>query len=238
MIQDANEILYTPIDSDPIPEYNITKLLSWVKEHSPVQDITNRKDASKHELISKVYPWHIIYPRYNLSWNFDFDKEFPEIANFYSDAFKLKEDEINTVTMLPIKSDFSGTGFWHNDRDSYGLRMYLENQEPGDFLLIKPTVAPYLEIMDIKWDSNYNITGIPLQDITHSAKLKNPRQVFYLNNKRAVHAVQVPQPDKLRIAVIISPVKNYSITNRLNSLICDSAKKFTEHSIYWQPPTF
>jgi len=238
MTNDANEILYTPLDSNPVPEYDINKLLNWLKEHSPTQDIKNRVDASKHELISKVYPWNIIYPRYKGVWQFDFDKEFPEIANFFSDAYKLYENDIYEVTLLPVKNDFIGTGFWHSDPDPYGLRTYLENQEPGEFLLIKPTIEPYTERQKIGWDSNYNITGIPLQDITHSAKLKNSRQTFYINNKRAVHAVQVPQLGRLRIAAIISPIKTPNVTNRLNTFICDSARKFTEQSIHWHPPTF
>ena len=235
MIDNINEILYTPIDSEPVPNYDLNKLLDWVKNHQ-AQELAVRRDSSKHETLANVYPWDIVYPKHNGKWKFDFKEEFPEIANYFSSAFKLNEKDINSVVLLPIKNNFTGTGFWHNDPDPYGLRIYLENEEPGEFLLIKPTVEPYNEHRSFGPGSvDPVIPNIKLQNVIHSAKLKNSRQVFYLNTTRAVHAVQVPQLGKLRIAVIVTVFGNADINNHLNNLICTSADKFSEHALYWHP---
>jgi hypothetical protein len=233
----ANDVLYTPIDSTPVPNYDITKLLNWVKEHSPSQNVDGRLDASKNEYVSKNYPWNIVYPKVKGEWRFDFNSEFPEIANFCSEAFQLQEDDIHHVTLLPIKNEFAGTGFWHRDPDRHGLRIYLENTEPGEFLLIKPTIDPYNE--RVKYgDGNFasSVSSVPLQDTVHSAKLKSSRQVFYINNVRAVHAVQVSQPGRLRIAVILGATNSPEINNKLHNLICRSAEKFSDYSLYWSAP--
>jgi len=233
MVTNFNEILYTPIDSVPVPDYDLNKLLEWVQNHQN-QNLAIRKDSSKIKNLADSYPWDIVYPKYNGEWAFNFKQEFPEIANFFSLAFKLNENDIRTVVLLPIKNNFVGIGFWHNDPDPHGLRIYLENEEPDDFLLIKPTVEPYNEHRSFGRGSiNPVIPNIPLQDITHSAKLKSRRQAFYLNNTRAIHAVQVPQLGKLRIAVIVTVFANTDINNYLNNLICTSAEKFSNYSLYW-----
>jgi hypothetical protein len=234
MTTNSNEILYTPIDSDDVPEYDLNKLLEWVKNHQD-QNIFNRPDSSRYKNFDNEYPWDIVYLKYNGQWKFDFNVEFPELANFFSSAFELQENNIYTVGLLPVKNDFVGTGFWHNDADHHGLRIYLENEEPGDFLLIKPTVEPYNihRMYGGRGTTEPVIPNVPLQDVTYSAKLKNSRQVFYLNNKRAIHAIQVPVAGRIRIAVLIKAIGTADVNNHINNLICDSAKKFAEYAIYW-----
>lgn len=233
MITNSNEILYTPIDSVPVPDYDLNKLLEWVKNHQN-QNLSIRRDSSKNKNLSDFYPWDIVYPKHNGQWAFNFKQEFPEIANFFSLAFKLKENDIRNVVLLPVKNNFVKTGFWHNDPDPHGLRIYLENEEPDDFLLIKPTVEPYNEHRSFGPGSiDPVIPNIPLQDIMYSAKLKSRRQAFYLNNTRAVHAVQVPQLGRVRIAVIVTVFDSADINNYLNNLICASAEKFSDYALYW-----
>jgi hypothetical protein len=235
MITNANEILYTPIDSDGVPNYDLNKLLEWVKNNHKNQNIINRPDSSRYENIDNIYPWDVVYPRHNGEWKLNFNLEFPELANFFSTAFKLQESNIRNVGLLPMKNNFVGTGFWHNDADYHGLRIYLENEEPGDFLLIKPTVEPYNIIQKFGGRGTIEpiIPNVPLQDVTYSPKLKNSRQVFYLNNKRAVHAVQVPVAGRLRIAVIVNAYSTDAVNIHLNNLVCTSAEKFSEYTIHW-----
>lgn len=223
------DILYTPLDTPLSPNVDLDKLLKWVKEHGTNQNLSTRLDASKETAVQDTYPWNIVYPMDRKSWCFDFDREFPELADFFSSGYKINATDLRKVVLLPVKPGFSGLGFWHSDPDPTGLRMYLANQETEDFLLIKPTVEPY----DAR--PNFSITdldAVPIQDKTYSAKLLDPRQTFYLNNIRAIHAVNVTT-NTTRIAVIVFPEPN-NLKEHLNKLIVDSAKKYNDYALYWQ----
>jgi hypothetical protein len=228
----ALDILYTPLDTPLAPDIDTDKLLAWVKEHSPSQNIINRLDASKVSTVTDTYPWNIVYPMDKKSWCFDFDREFPELADFFSSAYKVNPSDLRKIVLLPVKPEFSGLGFWHSDPDSTGLRMYLKNQDTEDFLLINPTVEPY----DVRPDfSLTNFDNVPLQNKIHSAKLLNPRQTFYINNVRAVHAAKVTS-NTARIAVIVFPEPE-NIKDHLNRLVVESAKKYSDYALHWQLPT-
>jgi hypothetical protein len=241
----AIDILYTPLDTPEVPDTDIEKLLDWVRKHSPVQEVQNRRDASQNANLENGYPWSIIYPRLNSEWQFNFDQEFSELATFFYSAFGLKEEDVNKIIMLPLKSEFTGQGFWHSDPDEHGLRMYIENQEPEDFLLIKPTIEPYGRRPDFRLETNFQ--NAPLQDKTFSATLKSPTQAFFINNIRGVHAVNTSRPGIFRIAVIISVAETAKYSMRptswnmgwskdLNDFVVKSAEKFKEHAIYWPKP--
>lgn len=226
----ATDILYTPLDTPDVPGVDIPKLLSWVAKHTTTQEISGRQDASKMSELSESYPWNIIYPRHNSAWQFDFDKEFPELANYFYSAFSMQEEDLFSVVLLPVKTEFAGMGFWHSDPDEYGLRMYLENEEPDDFLLIRPTKFPYDTRPQFGLDPSFSNT--PLQDKTISATLRKPKQTFYLNNIRAVHAVRAFYPGTVRIAVIVSS-NNRNLQQHFNDLVVKSAQKYTDYAILW-----
>lgn len=225
------DILYTPLATPTVPATNIEKLLAWIEDYKSKQTIPTRQDASE-KLTPDIYPWNIIYPKFRGEWQFEFDKQFPELSEFFSSAYGLAPEDVNAVVMLPMKSEFAGLGFWHSDPDAYGLRMYIENEEPGDFLLIKPTIEPYDQRPGFGIDQEFPNT--PLQPgVIQSAKLLSPRQTFYINNVRAVHAVLTEQPGTLRIAVIISvlgPMKE-----SIKKLIVDSANTYKDHAVLWTP---
>ena len=67
------DILYTPLMSPDFPTYDYTKLLSWVHKFYVSQTIQSRPDASKH-ITGDIYPWTIIYAKYDRAWRFNFDK--------------------------------------------------------------------------------------------------------------------------------------------------------------------
>jgi hypothetical protein len=229
-----SEILYTPLDTPKVPNFDIDRLLGWILMHHGQQYIDNRRDASQNSSIESLYPWDIIYARNNKKWQYDFNIEFPELSVFFYSAFGLIEQDIQAIVLLPVKTKFAGIGFWHSDPDSHGLRVYLENQETDEFLLIRPTAEPYDARPNFGIDQSFK--DIALQDKILSAKLLDRKQTFYLNNIRAVHAVKSCFPGKLRIAAIISVNSHRAeLEQHISDLIRRSAEKYSDYAIYWQP---
>jgi hypothetical protein len=232
---DAHDILYTPLDTPEVPATDISKLLEWVQENADVQEIPNRHDASRVLKIAETYPWHLIYAKYVGVWQHDFNNQFPELANFFYSAYGLEESDVDTVVLLPVRNDFAGLGFWHSDPDVYGLRMYIKNEAVENFLFIKPTVHPYDQRPNFD-GAKQNFNEIEFQDLTLSAKLCSPNQTFFINNYRAVHAVNTDNPGTLRIAAIIMCKKTTRLTAHIHELIVKSAEKFKEFVIEWPSP--
>ena len=227
------DILYTPIDAPPVPKFEIDKFINWCKNNGPVQDIFNRKDASK-QIDPKLYPWNIAYAKAAGRWQSDFCEQFPELADYFSQAFGLNEKDVLEIILLPVKSEFAGLGFWHSDPDENGLRMYLENQDTEDSLLIRPTKEPHTSRPNVV--VNRQGTSSHVQDKEYSAKIISNQQVFFLNNLRAIHAVKTNKPGALRIAVIIGGLGSMqTMKPELKDLIVRSAQKYSDAAIMWTP---
>ena len=227
------DILYTPLDVAPVPKFDVDKFLAWCKDNGPVQDISNRKDASK-QTNSNIYPWNIAYAKSGGKWHSDFCKQFPKLANYFNEAFELTDNDVSEIVLLPVKQGFSGLGFWHSDPDEHGLRFYLANEDTEDSLLIRPTKEPYTKRPSIV--VNKIEPSLHVQGIEHVAKIVSPQQAFFLNNVRAIHAVKNNKPDALRIAVIIGglgPIAN--MRKSLQELIVRSAEKYSDAAIFWTP---
>lgn len=228
------DILYTPLIAPPFPSYDYTKLLSWVHKCYSTQIIQAREDASER-ISSDLYPWNIVYAKHNYSWRFNFDKEFPQLAAFFGDAYNLSTSEIYSVVLLPVKDNHRGLGFWHRDPDTSGLRMYLENTELENSLLIKPTKLPYNQYSECPrlidpigpWEF--------IQTVQYAAHIPNPQQVFYINNIRAIHAVNKSIPSSKRFAVIITTGKPI---RHLQDLIISSSEHYKDSAIYWSPEIY
>jgi hypothetical protein len=236
MTKDILDILYTPIEVPPIPIFDRLKLNEWCLNNYN-QSISNRRDG-KGITPSNIYPWNIVYVRSNFAWVDQFNVHFPNLAEYFYSAFHLDEKEIISIVLLPIKHDYTGTTYWHADPDEIGLRLYLENNEMDkDFLLIKPTVN--------KFHTRAELGGIPtngishkIQDVVHSAKMLKSTQAFYINNVRAIHAVNVEQPNLNRLAVLIITGMNAKyFPIKTKDLIIKSSEKFSNISIQWTPPT-
>lgn len=228
---DPLDILYTPLDTAPIPNYDTNKLLDWIYKNQK-QSVPERKDAS---LITpqQLYPWDISYPMTHKLWRGNFNIIFPELAKFFYTAYNLEEKDLVTVVLLPIRSDFIGQGFWHADPDETGLRMYLENTEHDkDFLLLRSSKEPYQSRDFSKPIPNDGIDPRFNQKIL-TAKIYNPRQVFFLNNVRAIHSANVSTIGAFRIAVIVTIGKNFSqMPDHLKNLIVNSSKKFRKLAVF------
>lgn len=236
MTQRLLDILYTPIAAPEVPNFDRDLLDRWCMANS-VRTIKGRGDG-KQITPEDIYPWDIVYARNNYHWIGQFKQRFPQLADYFSSAFLLKEQDIKTVVLLPIKPFYQGATYWHSDPDEIGLRIYLENNEStGDFLLFKPTHEPY----DSK-KQGLDTVGIPpngisplLQDKIYSAKLMKPTQAFYVNNVRAVHTVNVSAPNLKRLAVLVITTERTAnnFFKPTEELIISSAEKFKEWALWW-----
>jgi hypothetical protein len=236
MTKDILDILYTPIEVPPIPVFDRLKLNEWcLKNYN--RPITRREDG-KEITPSYAYPWNIVYARNHYSWIDQFNIQFPGLAEYFYSAFCLEEKEINSIVLLPVKHDYTGATFWHADPDEIGLRLYLENNEiDKDYLLIKPTVTKFHTRNDLGLVPTDGIDP-KIQNVVHSAKILKSTQGFYINNVRAVHAVNVEQPNLNRLAVLIISrmnVKYFPV--KAKELIIKSAEQFSDIAIHWTPPT-
>lgn len=235
-MNDLLNILYTPLDTVEPPKINVEKFLTWAYGIDE-QQITHRVDASKN-MDKELYPWHIVYARHNGEWKKGFKEEFAEIADFFTRVYKMPEEEIYSIVLLPVRSNFVGTGFWHSDTDGHGLRVYLENDQTDDFLLIRPTVEPHTVRPSVIVPRD----GISphIQTVEHSAKLLRPNQSFFINNIRAVHSANISKPNTLRIACIIAAFNAAHVIHNMKAdvqdLILRSAEKYSDYAIRWTPP--
>lgn len=235
------EILYTPLDTPELPIIDVSELKIWIESHqhySPTYD-------ARHRVPSHLYPWDLCYIKENGKWLHEFNAKFPTLADYISSAFNLQPNDITAAGFLHTKADFEGLGFWHADVDPTGLRFYIENEETEDFLLIKPTIEPYnhnpIEKMQ-NFPEGINAVGDSPQiqnNIVYSAKLLKPTQCFYLNNVRGIHAAKTNKKGCSRIICLLTVDPKTSAQNMpelLKKLIVNSAKKYKDYAIIWNPP--
>ena len=231
---DILDILYTPVDIPPAPKFDRAKLDEWCRNHR--KQVVQKRGDGKEITAEDIYPWHIVYPRHNFVWYSGFKEQFSELAEYLCSAFMLKENELASIVLLPVKPGYTGAKYWHADPDELGLRIYLENDEHDrDFLLIKPSVN--------KNNSRDELGEIPangispkIQNVIHSAKILKSNQAFYINNVRAIHTVNVNRPNSTRLAALIIPGRSSSkIPQRTKDLIINSAEKYSNLAIRWSP---
>lgn len=235
------DILYTPLETDPTPKFDVDHLYDWISRTYP-QDFINDVPGSKHSRSSLLeeYPWNILWPKYGeLGWTNGFEKEFPQLADHICYSFKLTHKDVGAITMLPMKSDRNGLGFWHTDKDLTGLRMYLVNDLPEENpLFIRATKIPYAtrpaeisKLVSTELEESHPL----LSDRIVTAKILNPTQAYYLNNIRAVHSPFVTKSAR-RIALIIqgTPFNHHYVYERTKKLIVESAEKYKDYAILWR----
>lgn len=236
--QEVLNILYTPLDIPETPEFDYAKLVAWAKS-STDQQVAGRRDASKVTDPTN-YPWNIVYAKLEGQWHKGFQQQFPQLAEYFSSAYGLDPAQIKNIVLLPVKDNFIGTGFWHSDPDESGLRMYLENDEIDNFLLIRPTTVPYNQRPEGRIIAADGTAADVQTNVEHSVRLLKRNQGFFINNVRAVHAARTNNSKNKRIAVIISLLGRgsplSSATDATKQLIIDSAKKYKDYSVYWTPP--
>jgi len=225
-------ICYTPLDVPIRPDVDITKFLAWIKKVYP-QRVKKLARHSESQFPDN-YPWDLVYACYFGLWQNDFDKEFPELAEYCYTAFGILREELLTVTFLPIRPNMRGQMFWHTDTDPLGLRFYLEcEQHESNPLSIRKIVNP---------TNKFPMLSIPLeqdndprlQSEVYHCKMISPHQAFYLNNYKAVHAPLITNP-AVRIAVFVSVKREYldDTKKRIGELVLRSAEKYKDFAIVW-----
>ena len=114
--------------------------------------------------------------------------------------------------------------------------MYLENTELENSLLIKPTKLPHNSHSELPSAIDPLGPWEFIQDVQYAANIPNPQQVFYINNVRAIHAVNKNIPSSKRFAVIVSTGKPmFEMPQHLQDLIVSSAEHYKDSAIYWSP---
>ena len=218
-----DNVLYTPLDCPAQPEYSIDSIKAWANNNP--EAIFREKERLADELriaerIQPNYPWNVqvVYRKQSpkdTGWIAGFDAEFPELSKYFYEAFGLTLDDLGLVLLLPVKPDNLGIGFWHQDPDFYGLRMYLEYENQQDNTLLMRKVRDKDNVMQCKVMSN--------------------KQCFFLNNEFAEHTTYTTVPNKTRIAVLIIGKLDFDSQEawkqKIAPLVEASAAKFTDYAI-------
>jgi hypothetical protein len=237
-----NDILYTPLDVEEKPEFDIEKLKSWLsKNYQPLSQYKDMLAGSSFtaEKIFENYPWNLTVAYFKLfnenepGWLGNFDQEFPELSRHLYESFNLSIDDIGLIIFLPIKHGHTGLGFWHNDPEWYGLRHYFAFDNPEtNKLLMRRTKIDYVERNNFSLpidEKEY------LQDEIIECKLLSTTQSFFLNNVRSVHATYTADPTGTRIATIVTGKfgKRKEMQEKIESLIVKSAEKYKDYAVLW-----
>jgi hypothetical protein len=225
------DICYTPLDIPIRPNINIPKFMSWAQSVYP--QLCKADSANAESFIGEEYPWDLVWGSWNGAWQNDFDKQFPELADYCYKAFNIKRYELGGAIFLPVRKAVTGTSFWHNDVDPTGFRFYIECEHHIENpLLLRKTIVPYTELSSIVVQLNSDDDRISQE--VFNCKMIDPHMAYYLNNFRAVHAPTVNVLG-IRIAAFITVKKPYQeiVRRRTNDMIVASATKFKDHAILW-----
>jgi hypothetical protein len=241
---DSNDVLYTPIDTHPMPSVDVVNLNKWLKSNcsnlTQYKDFFTRANSKTGEQMVEDYPWDLTPVYFNVidegpGWLNNFNVRFPALSKYFYEALGLTLDDIGFIILLPVKTDYQGFGFWHNDPDYTGLRMYLDFEDMNnDKLYLKRTKIAYTNKILPKYTYPIN-HEIYLQPELIECKPISKNQCFYLNNFRSVHATYTHKAGSNRIAAFITSKagKQQEMIKKVNDLIVRSALKFKDHSILW-----
>ena len=234
------DVVYTPLDTPPMPEVYVKKVSTWVdNNHSKLHhynQILINQSITGEGVQGNNYPWRLT-PVYlnnevvSTGWLNDFNIEFPKLSSYFYTAFGLNLEDLGGIILLPTRSTHNGLGFWHQDPDKIGLRMYLEFDDFDNQLLIKKTKEKHTNQQDLTLVKLEEV----LQSETIDCKILDKNQCFFLNNINAAHTIYTNVPGKTRIAVLFT--EKYSNQNvlisKIEPLVVNSAKKFSDYSIIW-----
>jgi hypothetical protein len=236
------DILYTPLDIPPVPDIDVGAVEQWMKDIYP-QSILNEVPGSKRTqaTFGDQYPWDLAFVKFGqVGWRDGFEFRFPELARYMSEAYGLDPEDLNSITLLPMRPNVTGLGFWHADNDESGLRFYLRN-DAGDEnpLLLRQTVLPHTsrtEEMKAFISKDLNFKNHIFRDEVLIGKLPTPRCGFYVNNVRAIHSPFITKYSP-RIACFLQPnaAGMERVKQKTRQLILDSAEKYKEYALLWKP---
>jgi hypothetical protein len=234
------DVVYTPLDTPKMPEVDVSTLLNWIDDshselHKHNKTLINLNATAEGRLGEK-YPWKLtpVYLNNEListGWLNNFNINFPELSEYFYTAFGLTLEDIGGIMLLPTVSTHNGLGFWHQDVDKIGLRMYLAFDDLDNKLITRKTKIKYAE----KLDHNEPLLENLLEDEILNCKILDKNQCFFLNNVNAAHSIYTNTPGKTRIAAFFT--EKYSnqkdLISKIEPLVVNSAKKFSDYSIIW-----
>lgn len=230
----ALDILYTPLDLPPCPEVDIAKLRAWVKATYPQKHLID-STAGKiqaHNSKGSSYPWDFTFAKF-FDWQNNFDNEFPELANYATEVFGISNDDLDTLAILPIRDNYIGTGFWHTDPDTLGLRFYVYNEGYKTNKLLIKNARPDIPDEQLHGKLFNDIDPRLINGQVFTGEIANPRQPFYLNNMKSAHAIQNTVVAE-RIAILfgtsfdMTKKTGLDLKEKMNDLIVRSAYKYKE----------
>lgn len=239
---DVLDILYTILDVKPQPDYEIEDLRNWLaNNYVPL----SRYRHIFHELgiaerVVENYPWDLTVAYFNAAdtgpgWLNGFDKEFPELSKYLYEAFGLPLEEVGVIIFLPMREKHKGLGFWHNDIDIAGLRLFFEIDDvTKNKLLMRRMKEPYDKRPNIQLPMNEEAY---LQKEVFECKILSDKQCHFLNNIRGAHATYTEELGTNRIAAFVTGKLNnqQKFFDLVKPLILRSAELYKEHVIMWEP---
>jgi hypothetical protein len=240
---DFKNILYTPLDCPPVPEFDKEELMKWLDDNAAaLHSNTILAEASGMFPGNRIknYPWNFKMPYLGLSgYVAGFDKKFPQLVDYFINAFGLKQSEVIGILLLPIKSTHTGYGFAHQDFDFRALRMYLDFEYPEENkLYLHFTKEPHDKFTDWFFKAKDNNVSIDtyIQPGKVEARILKPTQCFYLDNVRAQHSVWTGRPGNNRLAVQVMTTFSTNTElaeKRIGDLVKRSAEKYADYAVHW-----
>jgi hypothetical protein len=107
-----NDILYTPLDVEQKPEFDVENLKNWLLNN--YQPLSKYKDLLSHtnnasENRNENYPWNLTVAYWNLfddggpGWLGKFNEEFPLLSKHMYECFNLSIEDVGLIVFLPIR---------------------------------------------------------------------------------------------------------------------------------------
>jgi hypothetical protein len=240
---DILDILYTPLDVKPQPDYKIEDLRNWLaNNYVPLARYKNIFAGTRNvaERVVENYPWDLTVAYFNMAdtgpgWLNGFDTQFPELSKYIYEVFGLPLEEVGLVIFLPVREHHKGLGFWHNDSDISGLRLFFEIADVNkNKLLMRRMKKPYDRRPNIQLPMDEEAY---LQREVFECAILSDKQCHFLNNIRGAHATYTEDAGTNRIAAFVtSKLHNQEkFFNLVKPLILRSAEQYKEHVIMWAP---
>lgn len=247
---ELNNILFTPVQSPPMPLVDIPKLKLWLADtYQKRFDMTRMLvhfGRSALDVIGEQYPWDLTVAYWNLfgvmpGFINNFDTEFPELLQYLLDCWQFESiNDLGGLVFLPTRATNLGVGFWHTDPEGFGLRNYIsfERQDVNKLYLRKTNFFSNIKVdigtpvdVDIMCQPDNFLCEVPLDST----------RAFYINNINAVHTTFQDVQNTERICVIVSPrykrnlhgeiAPKDGIWDRLKPLIMQSANTYSQYAI-------
>jgi len=245
---ELNNILYTPLLTPEFPIFDLEKLRFWLddtfKNFNHLTKFFTTINLCAENDMSIDYPWRLTVAHWNITgernpgYINNFDSLFPEIVTHVLDSWKMTENELGTLTFLPMKTSHIGYGFWHSDPEPYGLRHYIsfENNDINTLVLRKTREFYNKFVLKRYLGSSAKFVNTLCSEREYQCNIPLlSTRAFFINNTNAMHSTLTKVAGKERICLISAPKISGDIGvnfyKRNKKFILDSAAHFKDYSI-------